>query len=145
MRVFILNNVPMTLGDLALSIQILPFGHTSSYVELADGRIFHSSYRVYTISEDGGMSWSGVTELRDVKGKQLLTTSAVKLSERDGIGCLGTTRSENPSLKGPSGNSPRYVQFWWSDDNGQTWSEPEAVSPPDSAIDTNVLHDAAKP
>lgn len=138
-----MSNVPMTLEDLALSIQILPFAHTSSYAELADGRIFHSSYGVYTISEDGGMSWSEVKELRDVNGQQLLTASVVKLSERESIGCLGTARSECPSLISPSGKSPRYVQFWRSDDNGQTWNEPVAVSSPAAGIDTNVLQDTA--
>ena len=68
----------MTLPDLALSIQILPFAHTSSYVELDDGRIFHSSHGVYTTSDDRGMSWSAVKELRDVKGRQLYATSPAR-------------------------------------------------------------------
>ena len=53
-----MSNVPMTLPQLAISIQARPFGHNSSYVELEDGRIIHCGHRVREWSDDGGLTWS---------------------------------------------------------------------------------------
>lgn len=136
-----MSNVPMTLSDLVIATQYHPFAHTSSYVELDDGRVFHSSHGVCTISEDRGLTWSDVKELRDVKGQQLYATSVIKLTEPDSIGCVGILISTERDFASSVGK--RYVGFWRSDDNGQTWSEPVAISPPDSGIDTNALQDTA--
>ena len=51
-----MGNVPMTLPELAISQQRHIHSHTTTFVELADGRIFLASHKVCQISEDRGVT-----------------------------------------------------------------------------------------
>ena len=61
-----MSNVPMTLPELAISIQYRPYGHTSTYAQLDDGRLLHVSHHVYEHSEDGGLTWSENQLMKDI-------------------------------------------------------------------------------
>ena len=50
-----MSNIPMTLPDLVIDTQGHPFSHTTSFVQLEDGRIFHASNRASNYSDDGGL------------------------------------------------------------------------------------------
>ena len=83
-----MSNVPMTLPDLVLSTQAHPYSHTSSYVNLDDGRICHASFNVINYSEDGGLTWSEPEQMLDADGNRIAagSTSLVKLSGKNSIG-----------------------------------------------------------
>ena len=123
-----MSNVPMTLPQLAISIQARPFSHTSSYVELEDGRIIHCSHRVREWSDDGGLTWSDVVEMQDINGDPVggSCTCLVKLSDKNSIGLAAQTKAEpdDPRWEG------RQMLFWRSDDNGETWQPPVPISKP---------------
>src|SRR5262245_2762136 len=91
-RIVNMSHVPMTLPELALSIQARTFGHTSTFVEMEDGRILHFSFRVREWSEDGGLTWSETWHehqwMKDVNGDPVGgdQTSVVKLAGRNEIG-----------------------------------------------------------
>ena len=125
-----MSNVPMTLPDLALSVQARPHGHTSSFVELDDGRIFHASFNVGNYSEDGGLTWSEPKQMVDTDGNRIAGggTSVVKLSGGRSIGM--TILNQNFPGDQPL---PRPweigMAFYRSDDAGRTWQPPTPLSP----------------
>ena len=56
-----MTNVPMTLPDLVLATHKTPFFHSSTFVELEDGRILHAAGSRFTTSDDGGITWSDIS------------------------------------------------------------------------------------
>ena len=90
-----MTNVPMTLPDLVLATHKTPFFHSSTFVELDDGRILHAAGSRFTTSDDGGITWSDISERHDVNGHQVGGggSSLVKL---DGKG-------HRPRRHGPDG------------------------------------------
>ena len=139
-----MSNVPMTLPELIISTQAFPYSHTSSYLELDDGRIFHSTCGICTISEDGGLTWSKQKWLKDAGGEVVFSTSCVKLNAKNGIGLVGELRMDksegNFSLRK---KMPRYPVFYRSQDNGQTWGPPIPMAPAHPLLDTLALQDVA--
>ena len=139
-----MSNVPMTLPELIISTQAFPYSHTSSYLELDDGRIFHSTCGICTISEDRGLTWSKQKWLKDASGEVVFSTSCVKINAKNGIGLVGELRMDksegNFSLRK---KMPRYPVFYRSQDNGQTWGPPIPMAPAHPLLDTLALQDVA--
>ncbi len=131
-----MTNVPMTLPDLVLATHKTPFFHSSTFVELDDGRILHAAGSRFTTSDDGGITWSDISERHDVNGHQVggSGSSLVKL-DGNGIGLAAMAPSED--------DDPwtRCVQFWRSPDGGETWEAPVRVSPVN--IKTHMYQDVA--
>ena len=136
-----MSNVPMTLPELVISTQGRPYSHTCSYMELSDGRIFHSSYGIYTISEDGGLTWSKQTFLKDRNGDDIHATSCVRLSGKCSIGLVGQMAMKE-NLAGHA-VPPRYMAFYRSEDNGQTWEPPVRMFQPNQLFDAGALTNVA--
>ena len=130
-----MTNVPMTLPDLVLATHKTPFFHSSTFVELDDGRILHAAGSRFTTSDDGGITWSDITERHDVNGQRVGGggSSLVKL-DGPGIGLAAMA---------PTDDDPwtRCVRFWRSPDGGETWEAPVRVSPVN--IKTHMYQDVA--
>ena len=130
-----MSNAPMTLPELAISIQFRPYGHTSTYAQLDDGRILHASHHVCEWSEDGGLTWSENQFMKDTNGDQVgaSETSLVRLSGRNEVGLCARV-SETPPPSSPEGYAlpPSCLTyfFWRSTDGGETWQPPVRMSPP---------------
>ncbi len=133
-----MSNVPMTLPDLAISIQARPFSHTSTFVELEDGRIIHCSHRVREWSDDGGLTWSETWEdhqfMKDTHGDPVggAETSLVKLSGRNEIGLTARITVEGRPTGATYAAPPRWGKFvfWRSTDGGETWQPPVDITAP---------------
>ena len=121
-----MSNVPMTLPDLALAIHDTTFFHTSTFVELSDGRVLHVAGGSKTISEDRGLTWSEAESLIDVNGNRVggAETSLVKLSEKNAIGLAARNPDEPADNSWPAPPGSIRFDFWRSDDNGLTWQPP---------------------
>ena len=76
-----MSNVPMTRPEEMLAEHKTPYRHSSSFVELNDGRILHVALTNFTHSEDGGLTWSEPYERRDANGDIVYLLSS--LSRRD--------------------------------------------------------------
>lgn len=131
-----MSNVPMTLPELVLATHKTGFFHSSSFIELDDGRILHAAGTRFTTSEDGGITWSDISERRDADGRRVggSGTSLVKLDDR-GIGLAAMAPED------PSDLWNRYVEFWRSPDNGDTWEAPVRASP--RGVKTHMYQDVA--
>jgi hypothetical protein len=140
-----MSNVPMTLQESAFSIQARPFNHSSTFVELADGRILHVSNRVREWSEDGGLTWSQTWHedqwMVDTNGDPVggTETSLVKLSGKNEIGLAARLLDESFETEYAMPFSGSHFKFWRSKDGGETWSPPVRMSPP--GLITAGLHD----
>lgn len=142
-----MSNVPMTRPQEALAILETDYYHSSSFVQLADGRILQVVLGGgFVISEDGGLTWSKLkaadhsdafgnehkfscldTDGQPVYGNEC---ALVKLSGKNSIG-LSARRVEAPSgVTYGTDARIRYFVFWRSDDGGKTWSPPVRMSPP---------------
>ena len=118
----------MTLPELAIAIQAHPFSHTTTFLQLDDGRLLHASFRAFNYSSDGGLTWTEPQIMKDVNGNDVggSCTSLVKLSGKNQIGLAGQTEPKpgQPMWEG------RQMLFWRSDDNGKTWQPPVEISAP---------------
>ena len=129
-----MSNVPMTRPDEVLAVHNTRYFHSSTFVELEeDGRILHVANRTFTTSDDGGLTWSGESQRRDVDGNEVGGggTSLVKLSG-NGIGLAAMAKGKDPRAN--SG-----VVFWRSEDAGETWEPPVRVTP--AGVGTHVYQD----
>ena len=131
-----MNNVPMTRPDLVLATHKTPFFHSSTFVELEDGRILHAAGARFTTSDDGGITWSDISERHDVNGRRVGGggSSLVKLDGK-GIGLAAMAPMDD------SDPWTRYVEFWRSPDGGETWEAPVRVSP--LGVKTHMYQDVA--
>lgn len=131
-----MSNVPMTLQELAISIQARPFGHSSTFVELEDGRIIHCSHRVREWSDDGGLSWSQTWHedewMVDTNGDEVggAETSLVKLSGKNEIGLTARCPEDLSQTEYALPSGGFCFKFWRSRDGGETWEPPVRMSPP---------------
>ena len=88
---------PMTLPDLVISTQWHPYSHTSSFIQLDDGRILHASGGVWNSSDDGGLTWSDQQWLKDRDGGDIFATTLLKLPDgKESLGLVGKIRDEPP-------------------------------------------------
>ena len=144
-----MSHCPMTLPDLVIATQAYPHSHTSSFVELSDGRVIHTSYGIINCSDDGGLTWTEPKRIYDANGDEVFAISVVKLPEKNSLGIVGQLK-EKPHEHGwatMGGEGVRYYVFYRSDDLGQTWSVPSRITAPgffpvialqDSAIVTST-------
>ncbi len=138
-----MSNVPMTRPEEMLVEHKTAYFHSSTFVELDDGRILRHAYAEFTTSEDGGITWSEPFQRRDADGNLVDGHALVKLSG-DGIGLVGKmgkppaapygeTRDQKTKRQNASraarvkGKSP-YLVFWRSDDDGETWQPPVRIA-----------------
>ena len=136
-----MSNVPMTLPELMLAEHDTICGHSSTFVELDDGRVLHVAAFWKSFSEDGGLTWSPLSaeRMKDVNGDPVSGESLVKLPGRNSVGMVGfrrdepsrTTYAETPKCSG--------AHFWRSDDGGQTWQAPVRMTAPN--VRTHALQD----
>jgi len=116
-------NVPMTNPEGMLAMHEQMYGHTVSFVELADGRILESGGNEFRISEDRGLTWSEPFNAKDENGSEVVGWALVKLAGK-AIGFVSTQMKLPP---------PRFecgLLFRRSEDDGRTWSAPVRVNPP---------------
>ncbi|NWG14260.1 MAG: exo-alpha-sialidase [Acidobacteria bacterium] len=132
----------MTRPEEVLAVHYTNFFHSSTFVELEDGRILQAADTSFTISSDGGITWSPTFECRDTNGKLVGGggTSLVRLSGK-GIGLAAyVTDPEIPSWADGNRRRGMYCVFWRSEDGGKTWQPPVKITEPGSA--TASLQDA---
>lgn len=127
-----MGNVPMTRSEEVLEIHETNYFHSSTFVELEDGRVLQVAGTTFSISENGGITWSEPFICQDRVGNLVGGggTSLVKLSER-GIGLAAiwkTTDQVEP--KRPNTQGKNHLIFWRSKDEGETWEEPVQVTEP---------------
>ncbi len=122
------SNVPMTRPGELLALHKTKYFHSSTFVELAGGRILHAAGTTFTTSDDGGLTWSKPFQQVDTQGNPVggSGTSLVKLNGK-GIGLAATRR--NLKAKTPLQQSrSNHIVFWRSQDGGKTWQPPVRVS-----------------
>lgn len=124
-----MSNVPMTRPNEALAIHETPYFHSSTFVELDDGRVLHAAGTAFTASEDFGITWSERFSCTDTDGNRVggSGTSLVRLSGK-GIGLAAMRRPTDASAA--EARRQTHMVFWRSEDSGQTWEPPVRVTPP---------------
>lgn len=128
------NNVPMTRPEQCLATLHTRYGHASTFIELEDGRILQAAGTSFSISSDGGVTWSKAFPRRDSEGNPVgggTGNSLVRLSG-DGVGLAA-------SLVGPETRG-RLV-FWRSMDGGETWSPPVPITQASEFVYQSCLQD----
>ena len=127
-----MNNVPMTRPEEMLAEHETFFTASMTFVELQDGRILQAGGPKFTLSDDGGLTWSEPFERRDsegnlvgLKGKALVNLSG------NGIGIAADIRADAPKGQGRriSIRNQAHAVFWRSEDGGETWEAPVPITP----------------
>ena len=109
-------------GMLALHEQ--SYGHSVTWVELADGKVLLYGGGEFRVSGDAGVTWSEPFRGKDDQGKPVTAEALVRLSGKS----IGMVSSQRPAGKP---YSPELI-FRRSDDEGKTWSPHVAINPPGS-------------
>ena len=120
------GDVPMTRPQELLAVHETRFFHSSTFVQLADGRVLHAAGTRFTSSSDGGITWSPPGTRQDSNGQPVggSGTSLVKLPG-NGIGLAAMKRNREAAPENRSS-----IVFWRSPDGGETWEAPVRVTPP---------------
>lgn len=132
-------HVAMTRPEEVLATHFTKYGHSSTFLELAGGRILQCAGTTFSTSGDGGLTWSKPFKGTDAKGGAVggSCASLVRLNgEAIGLAAL-VQDTTTPEIEERFWNN-RMV-FWRSDDAGQTWREPVRLSPP--GLPTFALQD----
>ena len=110
----------MTNPQAVLALHEQSYGHSVTWVQLADGKVLLSGGREFRISEDEGSTWSEPFYGKDEKGSRVSPEALVRLSGK-AIGMV--TRESAP------GNSyGSELLFRRSDDTGKTWSSSVSIN-----------------
>ena len=111
-----MSNVPMTRPEEALAVHETTYFHSSTFVELEDGRILHAAGTIFTTSDDRGLTWSEPFECHDTEGNAVGGggTSLVNLSN-GGVGLAAMWRP--PEGRVPTAKNTCLL-FWRSEDGG---------------------------
>ena len=89
------------------------------------------------ISSDGGRSWSEPSELKLATGEPLLSIFKANLF-RLGSGALGLVHIGEEIREGTSWSAQYHgICFHKSEDEGQTWSLPVSINPPNMSTDVS--------
>ena len=138
-----MSNVPMTLPELMLAEHETTCGHSSTFVELDDGRILHVVGHQKNYSEDGGLTWTKMASewMVDVNGDPVSGRIAalVKLSGRNSVGLVGFRSDEPAETSFAQTPECQGAHFWRSDDGGQSWQPPVRMTAPN--VMTHALQD----
>ena len=131
----------MTLPKLMLAEHETCCGHSSTFVELDDGRILHVAGHWKSHSDDGGLTWTPLSteKMADVEGGLVRGDSLVKLSGKHSIGAVGQRRDEPAPTTYAQTPNCSGIFFWRSDDDGETWQPPVRMSAPN--VRTHALMD----
>ena len=125
-----MSDVPMTRPEEALAVHQTRYFHGSTFVELEDGRVLHAAGGRFTVSEDGGLSWSEEFTCRDANGDPV-GTHGCSLGRLSGAGVgLAGMRKDAEATTPEEGARSNHLVFWRSEDGGQTWEPPVRVTPP---------------
>ena len=118
------SNVPMTNPGAVLAIHDQSYGHSVSWAELPDGRIILAAAGAFSISDDGGLSWSEPHRGHVGNGDllQAPANSLVRLSD----GSIGIAYAVRPQDDG--NRYDRRIYFRRSSDEGRTWGPPALVN-----------------
>ena len=88
-----MTDVPMTRPEEALAIHDVPYGHSTTWVDLGGGRILlHALGNKFCTSDDGGITWSQPFAGKHEDGSELYASAACMIG-LDG-GAVGLTHSE---------------------------------------------------
>src|SRR5512139_3454654 len=77
-------HMPMTNPGGMLKVHEQQYGHSVSFVELADGRILMTGVSEFRVSDDLGMTWSAPYRGKDEKGNTLSFSSFSSLVRLSG-------------------------------------------------------------
>ncbi|MBM4085728.1 MAG: exo-alpha-sialidase, partial [Planctomycetes bacterium] len=129
----------MTRPQEALAVHQTNYFHSSTFVELGDGRILHAAGTAFCTSDDGGLTWSKPFSCVDKDGNRVggSATSLVKLSGK-GIGLAATLTAPDPGGR-VEARRRNYLVFWRSEDGGETWESPVRVTP--TGVGCHALQD----
>ena len=129
-----MNNVPMTRPEEMLAEHRTHFNTSMTFVELEDGRILQAGGTKFTLSEDGGITWSEPFERKDadgnpvgLRGKALVNLSGNGIGLAADIRAYDVPRSEQ---RYPWNRDVAHPVFWPSEDGGETWESPVRVTSP---------------
>lgn len=129
-----IQDVPMTRPEEVLATHLTDFYHSSTFVELAGGRILQAANSRFSTSDDGGITWSVPYTCKDTNGDPVGGggTSLVKLSGRSiGLACYRFDPTHKFGTAGGARPGAHCV-FWRSDDEGKTWLPPVRITSPES-------------
>ena len=130
------SDVPMTRPEECLA-QLDGIGRSASYVELPDGGILIARGQgQFSVSRDGGMTWSEPKPARDADGNPLNGSdhNLVRLSG-SGIGYVMRQRCATTD------GARSCLVFFRSDDGGNSWSRPVAITPPSIGYGVAAMND----
>ena len=114
-----MSDVPITRPDELLALHEVPYDHSTTWVELEDGRILmFARGRDFSTSDDGGLSWSEPFT-GSIEGGDELGGSGASLVRLSG-GALGLAAMQRNSSR----RGDMVMVFYRSDDGGRTWSQP---------------------
>ena len=120
------SDVPMTRPEECLAV-VDGIGRHAGFVELPDGKIMVLQGNKYSLSADGGISWTAAAELRDSAGKPLTVSDGSLIRLKGGsLGLTGIVFTSREYRRADI----YHIAFWRSDDGGKTWSGPVRVSEP---------------
>jgi hypothetical protein len=120
-----MRNVPMTRPEEALAVHAPTVMAPSTFVELQDGRVLAAGHTgegatsSFTVSDDGGLTWSDPVPRSDKNEDPIQAGGLVNLSG-NGIGAAG--------VAGWATTESRLL-FWRSEDGGETWDAPIEITP----------------
>ena len=122
-----MSNVPMTRPEDMLAEHESTELPLATLVELQDGRILSASSTHFSVSEDGGVTWSEPFQRRDPNGDIVGGGCMVRLSG-NAVGITRVIQPEGAMYRWQSVQESR-LMFWRSDDGGETWERPVRITP----------------
>ena len=117
------SDIPATMPKLVIDTQAHPYSHTTTFVHLEDGRNVHASFRASNYSEDGGLKWFEIVEMRDINGGPV-GGSCINLAKLSKTNAIGLTVKAKPDPNDPRRERCQML-FWRSDGNSETWTRPQ--------------------
>jgi len=134
-------HVSMTRPQEVIASHYTKYGHGSTFVELADGKLLHVAGTTFSTSSDRGATWSKTYGCKDTAGNPVGGGGGclVRLAG-NGVGLAAM--KQDLSAPTPEEKSwSTHIVFWRSEDGGKTWQPPVRATPP--GIQTHILQDVA--
>ena len=116
---------PMTNPDGVLAVHETDYGHSVSWVQLADGKILMlCKGSSFLTSVDGGITWSAEWRGQCEEGCELADARALVRLDGDGVGLVADYHPE-----GSINYYDKQLVFRRSHDGGKTWSKGSVINP----------------
>jgi predicted neuraminidase len=128
------GNVPMTRPEEVIATHYTKYYHSSTFVELSDGRILHFGGSDFTVSTDGGLTWSKPFQRRDQRGDPVGGGTGPSLVRLSGKAVGLAVSRVSPADRGR-------IVFWRSEDGGETWAAPVNVTEPSPFVYQSCYQD----